>query len=199
MGIVGGHDRSLSASSWLFQLVADVARDASVERTILDKLVAEVRLGKEPDRPKQVVKEGLSEYFLFTIEGRENIEHNEPKRLVSMKVADVPLECIYKLSDREKGDYCLPIKPCPPCAEGTRCDSKTGTCRDLTAGITAGGGNDPGTAQLCPLHRVVTHPAGTAGYQNCLASRIANVKDTTMGSHYRNAYTGTHIETRIIG
>ena len=71
----------------------------------LQKNVDEFELRLEPDRPKQVVKEGLSEYFLFTIEGRENIEHNQPKRLVSMKVADVPLECIYKLTDREKGDF----------------------------------------------------------------------------------------------
>ena len=63
--------------------------------------------GGAPDdakKAKEVIKEGLSEYFLFTIEGREDIKEKEPKRLVSMKVADVPLECIYKLTDREKGD-----------------------------------------------------------------------------------------------
>ncbi len=53
-----------------------------------------------PEKPKAVVKEGLSEYFLFTIEGREDIKDKEPKRLVAMKVAEVPLESIYKLSDR---------------------------------------------------------------------------------------------------
>jgi len=52
---------------------------------------------------KQVVKQGLSEYFLFTIEGREDIKHQEPKRLISMKVAEVPLECFYKLTDRDGG------------------------------------------------------------------------------------------------
>jgi len=54
-------------------------------------------------RPKEVLKEGLSEYFLFTIEGREDIKDQEPKRLVSMKVAEVPLECFYKLTDRDGG------------------------------------------------------------------------------------------------
>jgi len=53
-----------------------------------------------PEKPKAVVKEGLSEYFLFTIEGREDIKDKEPKRLVAMKVAEVPLESVYKLSDR---------------------------------------------------------------------------------------------------
>jgi hypothetical protein len=57
-----------------------------------------------PARPKQVIKEGLSEYFLFTIEGREEIKDQEPKRLVALKVAEVPLECLYKLTDREPGD-----------------------------------------------------------------------------------------------
>ncbi|HUT09717.1 MAG TPA: hypothetical protein VMY42_04415, partial [Thermoguttaceae bacterium] len=56
-----------------------------------------------PATPKKVVKEGLSEYFLFTIEGREDIKDQEPKRLVSMKVGEVPLECFYKLSDRDGG------------------------------------------------------------------------------------------------
>ena len=58
--------------------------------------------------PKQVIKEGLSEYFLFTIEGREDIKDKEPKRLVALKVADVPLECFYKLSDRDH------VSPRPP-------------------------------------------------------------------------------------
>jgi len=52
------------------------------------------------EKPKGVVKQGLSEYFLFAIDGREDIKNNEPKRLVSMKIDDVPLEVIYKLSDR---------------------------------------------------------------------------------------------------
>ncbi|HYW81335.1 MAG TPA: hypothetical protein VE890_17255 [Thermoguttaceae bacterium] len=56
-----------------------------------------------PAEPKQVVKQGLSEYFLFTIEGREDIKDSEPKRLVSMTVAEVPLEVVYKLSDRDGG------------------------------------------------------------------------------------------------
>jgi hypothetical protein len=56
-----------------------------------------------PAAPPVVVKQGLSEYFLFSIAGREEIKDGEPKRLVSMKVADVPLETIYKLTDREGG------------------------------------------------------------------------------------------------
>jgi len=57
----------------------------------------------EAEDAKQVKKEGLSEYFLFTIEGREDIQDKEPKRLVALEVEDVPLECFYKLTDREDG------------------------------------------------------------------------------------------------
>ncbi len=53
----------------------------------------------EPE--KKVKKQGLSEYFLFTIEGREDIKNQEPKRLVSMRIAEIPLDVIYKMTDRE--------------------------------------------------------------------------------------------------
>ena len=79
----------------------------------LEAFDALVRLGEDVanldagglglEKQKKIVKEGLSEYFLFTIEGREDIQDQEPKRLVCLKVADVPLECVYKLTDREGG------------------------------------------------------------------------------------------------
>ena len=59
------------------------------------------KAAEKPEAPKEVVKQGLSEYFLFTIEGREDIKDNEPKRLIALKVAEVPLECLYKLTDRD--------------------------------------------------------------------------------------------------
>jgi len=79
----------------------------------LDKVVADYKLhardgrldvsGLLKEQRKDVKKQGLSEYFLFTIEGREDIKDKEPKRLVSMDVAEVPLECFYKLTDRDGG------------------------------------------------------------------------------------------------
>jgi hypothetical protein len=71
-----------------------------------DRRAAESTLdvgGLVVEKGKEVQKQGLSEYFLFTIEGREDIKDREPKRLVALKVAEVPLECIYKLSDRSGG------------------------------------------------------------------------------------------------
>ncbi len=63
-----------------------------------DSAIREIE--KKPEAAKEVVKQGLSEYFLFTIEGREDIKDKEPKRLVALNVAETPLECLYKLSDR---------------------------------------------------------------------------------------------------
>ena len=53
------------------------------------------------EKAPEIVKQGLSEYFLFTIDGREDIKDKEPKRLVALKAGEVPLECLYKLTDRD--------------------------------------------------------------------------------------------------
>jgi len=69
----------------------------------LEGAIVDAEAVEELEEEKKVIKQGLSEYFLFTIEGREDIEDKQPKRLVSMEVAEVPLECIYKLTDRDGG------------------------------------------------------------------------------------------------
>ncbi len=54
-------------------------------------------------REKGIVKEGIAEYFLFTIEGTETIEEGWAKRLTSLDVNDVPTEVLYRASDRKTG------------------------------------------------------------------------------------------------
>jgi hypothetical protein len=90
-------------------------KDSETEIRILNRNIAAKDAIEEAEKleeakkeqPKQVIKEGLSEYFLFTIDGREDIKDKEPKRLVALKVADVPLESVYKLTDR--GPHPLPL------------------------------------------------------------------------------------------
>lgn len=53
---------------------------------------------------KEVAKEGVSEYFLFTIEGRENLENGLSKRLPSFDAEDVPVEQVYTHDPRRFGD-----------------------------------------------------------------------------------------------
>jgi hypothetical protein len=82
-------------------LPAPMAQKAEKELALKEAIdLGDIAVSHLPDAPKQVIKQGLSEYFLFTIEGREDIKDKEPKRLVALKAIDVPLECIYKLSDR---------------------------------------------------------------------------------------------------
>lgn len=49
---------------------------------------------------KDIVKEGLSEYFLFTVEGKEKIPNGWQKRLKAFSAKDVDVKVIYRASDR---------------------------------------------------------------------------------------------------
>jgi hypothetical protein len=53
--------------------------------------------------PKAIVKEGLSEYFLYTIEGTETIPDGWSKRLISFEAAAVPVVNLYKFEEERYG------------------------------------------------------------------------------------------------
>jgi hypothetical protein len=55
------------------------------------------------EAPKQVVKEGLSEYFLYTIEGAETIPTGWSKRLASFDAEGVPVTNLYKFEEERYG------------------------------------------------------------------------------------------------
>ncbi|MCF7957308.1 MAG: DUF4139 domain-containing protein [Phycisphaerae bacterium] len=52
---------------------------------------------------KQVIKEGLSEYFLYTIEGTETITNGWAKRLPSFNVDEIPVVNLYKYEEEMYG------------------------------------------------------------------------------------------------
>ncbi|MCP4612902.1 MAG: DUF4139 domain-containing protein [Planctomycetes bacterium] len=54
-------------------------------------------------KPKEVIKEGLSEYFLYTIEGKETIPTGWSKRLLSFEVDEVPVVNLYKYEEERYG------------------------------------------------------------------------------------------------
>jgi hypothetical protein len=54
-------------------------------------------------RPKEIIKEGLSEYFLYTIEGKETIPTGWSKRLLSFEVDEVPVVNLYKYEEERYG------------------------------------------------------------------------------------------------
>jgi hypothetical protein len=53
--------------------------------------------------PKEIKKEGLSEYFLYTIEGTETIQTGWSKRLLSFDVEEVPVVNLYKYEEERYG------------------------------------------------------------------------------------------------
>ncbi len=61
-------------------------------------------LGGEMAEEKQIVKEGLSEYFIYTVEGTETIPTGWSKRLRSFEADDAPLKIEYRYRPREYGE-----------------------------------------------------------------------------------------------
>jgi hypothetical protein len=57
-----------------------------------------------PKKPKQVIKEGLSEYFIYTIEGTETIPNGWSKRMRSFEGTTVPFKIQYRYRPAEYGD-----------------------------------------------------------------------------------------------
>ena len=53
------------------------------------------------------VKEGLSEYFLYTIEGTETIENQWSKRLLSFEANDIDVESLYKYDEGRYGNQTI--------------------------------------------------------------------------------------------
>ncbi|MEI6413463.1 MAG: hypothetical protein WCP34_04250 [Pseudomonadota bacterium] len=56
------------------------------------------------ERPKEIEKQGLSEYFIYTIEGTETIPNGWAKRLKSFAAPRVPLAVQYRYRVAEYGD-----------------------------------------------------------------------------------------------
>ena len=59
-------------------------------------------LGRE--KAREILKESVSEYFLYTVEGRDTIPNGWSKRLPSFRAADVPIASYYKFERERWGD-----------------------------------------------------------------------------------------------
>jgi len=58
-------------------------------------------------KPKEIVKEGLSEYFLYIIEGTETIPDKWGKRLLSFEAEDIEVESLYKYDEQRWGNQTI--------------------------------------------------------------------------------------------
>ena len=68
---------------------------------------AEAEGGRKPGNApaeKQIVKEGLSEYFIFTIEGTETIPNGWSKRMRSLEAHSAPIKIQYRYRPQEYGE-----------------------------------------------------------------------------------------------
>jgi hypothetical protein len=55
-------------------------------------------------KPREILTEGVSEYFLYTVEGRDTIPNGWSKRLPSFSARDVPLASYYKFEAEQWGE-----------------------------------------------------------------------------------------------
>jgi hypothetical protein len=64
-------------------------------------------LEEESLERKEITKEGLSEYFLYTIEGTETIPNEWGKRLLSFEAEDIKVESLYKYDEERWADQTI--------------------------------------------------------------------------------------------
>jgi hypothetical protein len=57
-----------------------------------------------PPRPPEIIKEGLSEYFIYTIEGEQTVPNGWSKRLSSFKARQVKFDILYRLRPHQYGE-----------------------------------------------------------------------------------------------
>ena len=79
---------------------------APSSRRMLHKAAVAMEMATESAAmaPKEIVKEGMSEYFLYTVEGRDTIPNGWSKRLPSFRTPDVPIVSYYKYEREHWGD-----------------------------------------------------------------------------------------------
>ena len=76
-----------------------LTRKLDVAYAAMDKLEEKAKAA-----PAQIVKEEMSEYFLYTVEGRDTIPTGWSKRLPSFKAAEVPIVSYYKYEKEQWQD-----------------------------------------------------------------------------------------------
>ena len=98
IGIIGGRGGGIQHGRELDRLEI-------VDTYFYDDRSSSYRLGEL--RRKEIRKEGLSEYFLYTIEGTETIPDKWGKRLLSLDVEDIEIESLYKYDEQRWGEQTI--------------------------------------------------------------------------------------------
>jgi hypothetical protein len=82
----------------------DELRTQAVRRSVSLALPADAPDASKAPEPKEIVKEGLSEYFIYTIDGTETIPNGWSKRMRSFEGEKVPLKIRYRYRVPQYGD-----------------------------------------------------------------------------------------------
>ncbi len=85
-----------------FKAMKDLVNKAAESKSWAD--AGDLGDQREAGKPKEVIKEGLSEYFIYTIEGTETIPNGWSKRMRSIETATVPFKIQYRYRLPEYGE-----------------------------------------------------------------------------------------------
>ena len=85
------------------EITYDELRSREDKSRVMKGVMREAVAGALAEVPKAIVKEGLSEYFLYTIEGTETIPNGWSKRLISFEADAVPVVNLYKFEEERYG------------------------------------------------------------------------------------------------
>ena len=83
---------------------SDAVDKAIRVKRVFERAAPEVMMAAVSMEPKEITKESLSEFFLYTIEGTESIPDRWSKRLPSFDVSEIPVENLYKFEEERFGE-----------------------------------------------------------------------------------------------
>lgn len=79
-------------------------KDMTGPRALRERFLGvQLMMERAGEEPKEIVKEGRSEYFLYTIEGTDTILTGWSKRLMSFDIDAVPVVNLYKYEEERYG------------------------------------------------------------------------------------------------
>jgi hypothetical protein len=82
----------------------DLGEDKADTLRLFDDLAVNKEFEGRIKKPKEITKEGLSEYFLYTIEGTETIADKWGKRLPSFEANNIDVNSLYKYDESRWGE-----------------------------------------------------------------------------------------------
>lgn len=82
----------------------DATRDELRQRAAKEAFGPKGEAAADAPAPKDIIKEGLSEYFIYTIEGTETIQNGWSKRMRSFEGTTVPVKIQYRFRPQEYGE-----------------------------------------------------------------------------------------------